>query len=305
MCCRSNLWGGHHRSPREAGVFVPGLARASLDGLNLGNAPAADIPTPALSPAGSAETLASPPAPRRLEMTPLTLAYGNSMGGEGGKGRDDFHDDESLPQTLPGTLEDTASAPANPEPPNSAPANSPFQSEQMYQSEPATPANKGPSGSGGASASVAPEEALAAPKAAPKAVPKAAPEPTSVSPAVPNDPNGPNGDGNGEGVEPEMKGSMYTDGTYWRICVCIYIFFILIFILLCCICTCMNGCCNQLRMNRYFASVKKGKVKATPEIVKLWGTNNGSHLAFWCYKWIDIIYVTITISYYESQPLSS
>ena len=203
-------------------MFVPGLAQASLTGLDLGNTQPAEKPTPALSHAGSTETLASPPAPRRLELTPGTPASNSPSGGEGGKGKGD-HDGESLLSTIPGTLEDTAVAQANEKPTNSAPAIPEVESQPVDQPKATVPANPGPAGSGDASSSAAPQAALAAPKANPKAAPKAA----SVPPAVPNG----DGDGNGDGDEPNMEGTMYTDGTYWRSCVCIYAIIFYIYLL--------------------------------------------------------------------------
>ena len=126
------------------------------------------------------------------------------MGGEGGNGEDDA----SLPPTIPGTLEDTALAPANTgqEQSNVAPAISPSEHTQV-DPKPTVPASPGPSAPGEASGSHTAQETLAVPEEAPKA---------SVPPAVPDN-------GDGEGDEPEMTGTMYTDGTYWKICVCIHV----------------------------------------------------------------------------------
>ena len=37
--------------------------------------------------------------------------------------------------------------------------------------------------------------------------------------------------------------------------------------------------CHVLRMQRYATAVKKGKVKANPEVIKLWGSESGRTMA--------------------------
>lgn len=59
---------------------------------------------------------------------------------------------------------------------------------------------------------------------------------------------------------------------------------------------------ESLRMDRYMARVKKDKVKATPELVKLWGTPSGRTMValVWFFNLLCMTAVCLSLTFYSS-----
>ena len=90
----------------------------------------------------------------------------------------------------------------------------------------------------------------------------------SSNDALPDEP----APGPGEGKHVILEGTMYEDGTYWKIFWCIFMIPYVHFFVI-------QSLSGYPRMDRYMKQVKKGKVAASPELVKLWGSTNGRSMA--------------------------
>lgn len=192
-----------HHEPQGEGVFVPGLAPGTIDGVRMisPKPTLASIPTLAYERSGSAlsvgSSLPSPPTPKRLEMTPANrILPDNQLG----------LTQESSP---------TATTALDPPTPRTDQEEEEQTLEQTQQHQPAVPPNQpnqpnspAPAGTGSGS-------------------PPAPPTNQAPATAPVNGPGGPAIATPAEGAtappdkaDVVIQGTMYTDGTYWKKHVC-------------------------------------------------------------------------------------
>ena len=252
--------GGFHHEPRSAGQFVPGLASANLSDRDLPKLSVARTFTndsvDATGPTPRKMSFASP-APTAKDDAVEALGRENSFG---------------TPSALP-------------------PVDNQLGDSQVQQlSPPITPMQAVP-------AKASPKENEPTPADPKTAAPPDNLEETPQAPGCASAssgqlPSAPETQGKPmvlQGEQPEGKpvvieGTMYEDGTYWKTLDCsnhdcrtLYVVALL----------CLMGLPRKSsipRMDRYMKQAKKGKVQASPEVVKLWGTNVGRDMAQHMFK---------------------